>query len=158
MTSLTITVTRDDWTRALRDLERRALDARPAFADMGEYLLRETRGRFDNETDPQGIQWAALAPSTIKGKQLRQQGDKTKAGKARARGRAPATAILRESNTMRDTITYQADSDSLRLGTPQQYGVFHQFGTRKMPKREFLGVSDKDAEELLGILQDFLNP
>jgi phage virion morphogenesis protein len=159
MTSITITITSDTLTQALRDLERRALDPRPAFADMGEYLLRETRGRFDNETDPQGTPWAELAPSTIKSKQRRQKGDKTKAGKARARVKAPPTAILRETNTLRDTITYQATSDSLRLGTPQQYGVFPQFGTRKMPKREFLGVGGADAQELLAILEDFLrNP
>lgn len=160
MTNITITLTSDALAQALRSLERRALDPRPAFADMGEYLLRETRrSRFDKEADPQGTPWAQLTPGTVKSKQRRGKGDKTRAGKARARVKAPATAILRETNTLRDTVTYEATSDGLRLGTPQQYGVFHQFGTSKMAKREFLGVNGAEAQELLGILEDFLrNP
>lgn len=157
MANITVTFAIAALAQALKDVERRSLDPRPAFADMGEYLLRETRrARFDKESSAEGVPWAQLAPSTVKSKQLRGTGNRNKKGQARARVRSPATAILKESNTLRDTITYEASSDGLRLGTPQQYGVFHQFGTSKMAKREFLGVNGADAQELLGILEDFL--
>jgi phage virion morphogenesis protein len=119
----------------------------------GEYMLVRTRERFDNEVDPDGQGWQALAPSTVESKQRR----KTKPGK-RARVRAGATDILKESWLLRDTIAYNADSTSVRVGTPQEYGVFHQSDEprSKIPQRKFLGVNAEDLAEINEIVTDYL--
>jgi phage gpG-like protein len=120
---------------------------------VGEYMLVKTRERFDDEIDPDGQRWQALAPSTIESKRRRKQG-----GGRRARVRAGAADILKESFLLRDTIAYQADSTSVRVGTPQEYGIFHQSDAprSKIAQRKFLGVDTEDLVEINEIVTDYL--
>jgi phage virion morphogenesis protein len=156
MTRLSITFTSQAVQDQLRSLDRYISNLEPAYKASGEYLLRFTRSRFDNETDPAGRKWTPLKPSTIASKTKRSQGNRRKNGKARARVKAPPEAILRETNTLRDTITYQTTASSLTIGTPQEYGVFHQFGTSRMVAREFLGVNAADEVEIIEIFRDYI--
>lgn len=155
MTNINVSIS-GDFADSLAGLTETISDLRPVLANIGEHMLRSTRERWDREISPSGIAWTPLRPSTIASKSRTQKGNKTKSGQARSRTRAPATAILRESNLLRDTIAYQVSGGNLRVGTPQAYGVFHQFGTRKMPAREFLGVGAEDEIEILEIVESFL--
>jgi phage virion morphogenesis protein len=153
MTNLRIEFTIAEATDLIQGLENRLGDLTPAMKGIGEYMLVRTRERFDDEADPDGQKWQELAPSTIKSKQRR----KKKPGK-RARVRAGATDILKESFLLRDTITYQADSTSVRVGTPQEYGIYHQSDEprNKIPQRKFLGVNAEDLAEIDEIVTDYL--
>jgi phage gpG-like protein len=151
MTNLRVEFTIREATDLIEGLENRLGDLTPAMKGVGEYMLVKTRERFDDEVDPSGQKWRELAPETIASKQRR----KKKPGK-RARVRAGATDILKESWLLRDTIAYNADSTSVRVGTPQEYGVFHQSGTKRMPRRAFLGVDAEDLAEINGIVTDYL--
>jgi phage gpG-like protein len=153
MTNLRVEFTIAEAADLIEGLEGRLGDLTPAMKAVGEYTLVRTRERLDNEVDPDGRKWQALAPSTVESKQRR----KTKPGK-RARVRAGATDILKESYLLRDTIAYNADSTSVRVGTPQEYGVFHQSDEprSKIPQRKFLGVNAEDLAEINEIVADYL--
>ena len=153
MTNLRVEFTIAEATDLIQGLENRLTDLTPAMKAVGEYMLVRTRERFDDEVDPDGRKWQALAPSTIRSKQRR----KTKPGK-RARVRAGASDVLKESFLLRDTIAYNADSTSVRVGTPQEYGIFHQSDEprSKVPQRKFLGVNAEDLAEINEIVTDYL--
>ena len=126
----------------------------PMFGAIGEYFLDRTRERFSSETAPDGTKWAPLAQATIKSKQRRQQGGKTRNGGSRARCNAAPNAILKDTFLLRDTIAYKATSRDVAIGTPQKYGIFHQYGTARMPARPFLGVNAEDLIEIENIAID----
>jgi phage virion morphogenesis protein len=151
MTNLRVEFTIAEAVDLIEGLENRLTDLTPAMKGVGEYMLLKTRERFDDEVDPSGQKWKTLADSTVESKRRR----KTKSGK-RARVRAAPTDILKESRLLRDTIAYDADSTSVRVGTPQEYGKFHQSGTTRMPQREFLGVDAEDLTEIDEIVVDYL--
>jgi phage gpG-like protein len=153
MANLRVELTIAEATDLIQGLENRLGDLTPAMKGVGEYMLVRTRERFDEEVDPSGQKWRSLAPATIASKQRR----KKKPGK-RARVRAGATDILRESNLLRDTIAYNTYSTSVRVGTPQEYGVFHQSDEprSKIPQRKFLGVNAEDLAEIGEIVTDYL--
>lgn len=139
----------------LQGLARRSADLSPAFASAGEHLLRATRQRFDTELDPDGAKWAPLKPATVKAKARARSGKR--GGKSRARGAAPATAILQDTWGLRDTLTYEVMPRGLRIGTPMRRGVYHQFGTARVAQRKFLGLSAVDGAIIEEIVRDFLD-
>lgn len=153
MTNLRVEFAIGETADLIQGLEDRLTDLTPAMKSIGEYMLLTTRGRFDDEVDPDGRRWQLLSEKTIESKQRR----KTKPGK-RARVRAGATDILKESFLLRDTIAYEADSTSVRVGTPQEYGIFHQSDEprSKIPQRKFLGVNAEDLAEIDEIVTDYL--
>ncbi len=134
-------------------------DRGPALLrDMGEMLLSSTKDRAEREIDPDGIPWVKLSDWYAESKKEKHPGKK----------------ILRaEGNMLGDMLSYQLDGDSaLDLGTNAPYGAVQQFGQLKgasgtskrgrpipwgdIPARPFLGVSDKDADELIRILDEHL--
>ena len=138
----------------INGLENRLGDLTPAMQSIGEYMMLKTRDRFDQQVDPDGRAWRPLADATVESKRRR----KTNPGR-RARVRAQPTDILKESFLLRDTIAYDADSTSVRIGTPQEYGVFHQSDEprNKIPPRRFLGVDAQDLTEINEIVSDYLS-
>jgi len=50
---------------ALRRLQKAAADLRPAFQDIGEYLVDATKRRFAAGTAPDGAPWAPNRPATL---------------------------------------------------------------------------------------------
>jgi phage virion morphogenesis protein len=153
---------------ALKRLERAGGNLKPAFQDIGEYLLISHRERFDKEQAPDGTPWEPLADSTLRRKMLKgvrrgkgqkrktlttSQGTKAGAINALARGK-----IMVERGDLRDLLRYQASGAGLQLGTDRIYGATHQFGdpARNIPARPFLGLSDQDQVEIMAILERHL--
>ncbi len=122
----------------LAEIEHRLHNLRPAFASMGEYMVRRTERNFKGEHDPDGVAWAPLSA----------------AYKKRKRG----TKILTESGRLRASITYSADGVRVVLGTNTKYARAHQMGypKRNLPPRPFLGASAEDERELGEILLDYI--
>jgi phage virion morphogenesis protein len=144
--------------KRLSALTAKAANLRPAMQSIGEYMLRQTRGRFDSSTAPGGSPWAPLAASTIAAKtKSRDRKQKRGAKRLYKRTRANPGDILKDTFLLRDTITYQVEGDQVAIGTPQRYGVFHQLGTKRMRARVFLGVSVADRVEIQAIIRDYLS-
>jgi phage virion morphogenesis protein len=97
----------------------------------------ETEQQFATETDPDGVRWAALAPSTLAQKQ---------------RKGYPAS-ILTATGKMRRSVVAIADARSVLIGVDVPYAIFHQQGTRKMPQRRILGMNDKREQKLRNLIR-----
>lgn len=148
-----ITIVDAELQAALDQLIDRATDLTPALNDLGEYLVRKTRTRFDNSTAPDGTRWAPLADRTKKAKQRRATTGRP------YRTRANPGDILRDTFTLRDSITYQASSSALQVGTNIAYGIYHQSTEprTKIPRRAFLGLDADDRAEAIAIIRDHLS-
>jgi phage virion morphogenesis protein len=144
MAKLEITITQSDLDRAFAGITDRANNLAPALDEVGQYLLLETRDRFDKEVDPEGRAWAELKPKTIERKRK----------KGRQLGK------LKEFGTLRDTINYQVNGNSLSIGSPQKYAKFHQQpqgpGKGIIPRRAFLGINDRNEQRIIQIIRDYL--
>jgi phage gpG-like protein len=62
-----------------------------------------------------------------------------------------ATGALRGSVTSEASI--QIYGTELRAGTDVPYGIFHQYGTSKMPARQFLGIAPDLARRLVALYE-----
>ncbi len=124
----------------LTELQRKINDLTPAMKNVGEYMLLSTDTRFRSETDPYGNKWQPNSPRTI----------------ARKRAEGRIQKVLQSTGRLRAGISYKADRDSVVIGTNVSYAAKHQLG-QGVPKREFLGVSQKDNEEIAIILATFLS-
>ncbi|MDX1536392.1 phage virion morphogenesis protein [Arsukibacterium sp.] len=126
----------------LDQIVQQGRNLKPAFSQVGEYLVESTQDRFQLELAPDGSLWDPLAPETIK----RKNGD---------------TRILRQSSTLVDTILYDASDDMLLVGSNMEYAATHQFGREAdgITAREWLGLTTgpwDDEAFILDILSDHL--
>lgn len=156
---LIIDVTTAELSHRLRTLATRAENLEPFFEDVGEYMLRKTRKRFDDQTAPDGTPWAELKPATIERK--------------RKKGRPNPELKLIDSGDLRGQINKQADRNGVTVGTPRIYGATQQFGAERgsfgtsakgrpipwgdVPARPFFGVDREDEREFVDILGDFFS-
>lgn len=114
------------------DFNRRAM-----LAALAETVRKQTIRRFANKTAPDGGKWAPLKPSSVRGR--RTSGD-----------------ILVDTGRLRNSIASKVYGHTAEIGTNVFYGKFHQFGTRKMVARPFLGISPADAAELRRVAEAFI--
>ncbi len=135
-----------DILSALRRLQDRSANLRPALQKIGEKLKGSTRQRFVSKTGPDGSAWLGNADSTIDRK-----------------GRDQA---LTDEGGLGGTINYQLfGNDSVAIGSPFEYAAMMQFGGTKsefpnlwgdIPERPFLGISDDDKTDILAIFERHL--
>lgn len=132
-------------------------DLTPLMEGFGSTLESGTLDRFDSESAPDGSAWK---PSL----RARTEGGKT----------------LTDSAQLRGSITSQAGSDHVEVGTNKIYAGVHQFGATirakssaglrfqlpgglgfrrvmevEIPARPFLGLSSDDEAELLAQAEDY---
>ena len=127
---------------------------------MSEALKSSTKERFKNEEDPQGRKWEKSIRASEEGGQT-----------------------LTETSDLKNSIRRRATGKGFVIGTNKKYAGTHQNGGRftiraknkpclrfkiggrwiskkevtiEMPKREFLGISEKDMDEIRGTLEDFV--
>lgn len=138
-------------------------DLTPLMDAIGNLLEAGTRQRFADKKAPDGTAWANLMPST-----QAQKGNNN---------------ILVFSSNLEQSITHHADPYSVSVGTPESYGVYHQFGTDPytirpknkkalafgggvykqvqhtgLPARPFLGLSDDDKADIYELINEHLIP
>jgi phage gpG-like protein len=123
----------------------KAPDMRRIAPRLREYLLGVERSQFDSEGRTGSGGWAPLKPKTV-------------ASKA-ARGLDPrilrATERLRKSLTNRTSAdaAFEYDSDSMFFGTRVPYASFHQTGTRRMPVRKPVELSERNRRKIVKEVQ-----
>lgn len=145
MTQISIKINDTDvqavFARAIARLE----DLTPMMGNIGEYLQRRVDDGFRYERDPYGQNWAPLAASTLKAKVRNKR----------------ILKILQSRGTMRGTLTYQAGRDRVVIGFNTYTAQYHQYGTKRMPKRQILpdaarGLPAQDVAQIQAIAQDYL--
>lgn len=114
-------------------------NATPLFANIGRALVSGTQLRFREEKTPEGTAW-----------------------KPSQRALAEGGKTLQLTRRLMRSITYAARHDQVEWGTNVIYGPIHQFGGQAgrggrshIDARAFLGVSEADKAEILGIGGDF---
>ena len=165
MSGAKIQVEDEDVVGALSRLIAAAGDTKGALQNVGEALMASTKQRIRDEVSPDGAKFKALNPLYAKFE---------KKGPGILRGANGEVGGLSD-------IVYQlgGDGQSVEVGNNVVYGAIHQFGGTIVPKtadalifrlggetvqvasvtipaRPYLGVSDADRTEILGIFEDFL--
>ncbi|MBW4636340.1 MAG: phage virion morphogenesis protein [Iphinoe sp. HA4291-MV1] len=108
------------------------------LGEAAAYQVRSTSMNFIKERSPDGNPWAALSPKTLAQKKT--------------------NTILRETGAMVNATRYQVISDqSAVIENPDRKAPIHQKGapSKNIPKREFLGFSDRDLREIEAIFDRY---
>ncbi|MDX1371755.1 MAG: hypothetical protein R3321_04760 [Nitrososphaeraceae archaeon] len=68
----------------------------------------------------------------------------------------PHPILNKSGNMMRKTI-FKSDNNQL-IARMVEYGIFHQFGTEKMPERPWIGLTDEAVEFFVDeLLENIIN-
>ncbi|MCI1193414.1 phage virion morphogenesis protein [Calidifontimicrobium sp. SYSU G02091] len=150
---------------ALDRLQRRLSDLSPVMKAIATELEARVEQRFETATDPQGRPWKPLAPSTLaaylaRGKgNRRKDGSLTKKGRERLASRRP----LYDTGDLLGSLTSSFSRSEARVGFGQPYAAFHEYGTKRIPRRGLLmadpvarTLGDADRAAVLDILGDAL--
>ena len=108
---------------------------------MANVLRTEAEDAFDDERSPEGIKWQDLKPDYKKHRYARGFNGK----------------ILQVSGLLVQSLNIDYGDDFAAVGVSEPYGVYHQLGTKHMPARPFLGISEAGVDEIKQILQNALN-
>ena len=142
-------ITLDDaaFRQDLQRLYARLGDFTPVMQSLGAEFESRISKRFEARRDPNGAAWAPWAAST--------RASYPKNGNRK---------ILDRYSTMLSSLSHQADKSSVRIGFVQPYSSYHEFSTKKMPRRGLIyGDADagtlakSDEEALVQMLTDWIN-
>lgn len=125
-----------------------ATDASPAFMAIGDLIIAETREQFASEGGHASGGWRALKASTLD----------------RKRRLGLRLEILRATDTLLHSLTvkgdpnmiFQSSPTELVFGTRVPYAEYHQTGTRTMPRRRPLELTENARRESVKILQRYI--
>ena len=114
----------DKVRKKLKVTTEKLSDMRKFWSSVGMYVQKQTiKERFDKEQTPDGQKWKPLAPATIKARKKRHKKGNMK--------------ILQDTGELRRSIKYEADTNSVKVGSNLVYARTHQFGRGKIPARPF---------------------
>lgn len=141
---LKITIDDHQVRKALQRVQRHLDDLTPVMRAVAMELEARVSQRFETERDPTGRPWRALSPRTV----------------ARKKGRG---RILYDSGDLLGSLTSRAGRDFAEVGFGQPYAAYHEYGTRKMPRRGLLmadpaaqTLSDADRDAVLETISEAL--
>ena len=116
--------------------------------NVGESLLRVNRDRQNAQKAPDGTPWKPLAPRTL------------------ARKKRRSKMLVEHGDMLRTGFFYQVDGDTLRIGSGDWKGKFHQMGVRPhaqkrghhpgIPARPYVGFPESDRTLALDVIEDHI--
>lgn len=131
----------------LAQLQARLADLSPVMASIGMELEGRISERFETRRDPLGAPWAAWAPATVAG--YPENGNRQ---------------LLDRYGDMLGSLNHQAAANSVRVGFGQPYAAYHEFGTRRMPRRGLLfadpaagTLAPEDEQAVIDIVELYLS-
>jgi len=145
---LTIQTNNQAFRETFNALYQRMTNLAPVMNSIGMEMEVRVSGRFESRTDPNGQAWAPWAPATRE--YYPQDGNRK---------------LLDRYGDMLLSLNHQATKDSVRIGFGKAYSTYHEFGTKKMPRRGLLfaqpfsgtmGAADEAA--VLDIIGLYLTP
>ena len=134
-------IDRSQFGAPLDELARRLDDPAEVLEAIGNLLETNVRNRAALAIDPDGRPWAVWADSTREAYPF--------AGTLAGKGLEGAGngRLLDRYGTMLGSLSYQVDGDAVIVGFGQDYAVYHEWGTKHMPRRGLL-MSDPDRGTL----------
>lgn len=136
-----------------RDFKELIARVGEAINDMGEimegfadYMVLQTKDRFEREETPDGSGWEPLSPIT-----LALKSKKTNLNK-----------ILQQNGHL-ILVHPESDNTSSGIYSDRVYSAIHQYGGQAgpnrsvtIPKREYLGFNDDDIKEFQKTVKDWI--
>jgi phage gpG-like protein len=98
------------------------------LTQLGAYMQRETQKRFQQNK----VKGPPLKPSTVENK-----GNSIK---------------LVDDSILKNSVEYYTMPTYVMIGSSIKYGLFHQVGTKHIPKREWLFFTRNNAKDAITIL------
>lgn len=102
-------------------------DPQQLFRDIGRELVDQVQIGFINSESPYGENWAKPAWRMINNKKVFRRGNVGNDWKP-----------LLDAGILINSITFQADTSSVQVGTSVSYAESHQLGFNRVKKRQFL--------------------
>jgi phage virion morphogenesis protein len=148
----TIQINSTQVDNALAQLLQRTQHLQPAFNDIGEAIKNNVLFGFRDEKSPDGINWAALSPQTIK------------------RRRNNSDKILNDTGRLKGSIAHVATNSHVEVTTDVEYAAMMNFGGTKaqfphlwgdIPARPFFPSSTLPQEwerDVMDVLNLYLQP
>ena len=98
---------------------------------LGKAMVEEIDKGFDKGKDVMGNSWTPLSASTI--------------------SRGGNSSILIQDGTLRDSFNYHVDKKDLKVtvGSSDPKVIYHEYGTKDIPKRPIMGPAATWAHEKL---------
>lgn len=130
----------------LNSMSLKPNDRKALLTSIGEEIITQTKDRFAEKKSPDGDSWADIAEST-KNYYLKKFGTKN-----------PPNGILWRQGSLLDSMTHEVGSWSVVVGATKVYAAVHQYGwkERNIVARPYLGLSTEDQNEIIGIINSFL--
>lgn len=150
---------------ALQRLQQRLSDMTPVMRAIATALEAQVEKRFETATDPAGRPWKPLAPSTLSAWLDRGKGNRKKDGSLTQRGRERLSSRkpLYDTGDLLGSLTSSASRSEARVGFGVPYAAYHEFGTKRMPRRGLLmadpqsrTLGEADRREVLDIIREAL--
>ncbi|MBD1918898.1 MULTISPECIES: phage virion morphogenesis protein [Cyanophyceae] len=127
--------------RAADNLVARLQNLNAPLAKTGALLENKAKKRFQSQKDPGGKPWAPLKPATV--------AEKKRLGKA--------SSILTRDALLSASIAFNVSGNEVRVKPSEEYGIFHQTGSKKaLPARPFMGFEADDPDKIGQIFRDHL--
>jgi phage virion morphogenesis protein len=130
----------------LNRLASQMQNMQPVMTAIGAELKARVSSRFETETDPEGHPWAEWMPATKK--------SYPKDGNHK---------VLDRYSDMLNSLGYEADAASVKVGFGQPYAAYHEWGTKHMKRRGLLfadpdtrTLAPEDTRLVLDVLARFL--
>lgn len=108
---------------------------------MAAEVESQVRRRIEDErTSPEGNPWADWSPGY-------------------AATRHGGHRLLQNEGDLLDSINALATADRAEVGTNLVYGAVHQFGfaAKNIPARPYLGLSSENAEDVMDVVETWVN-
>ncbi|QDL55339.1 phage virion morphogenesis protein [Rhodoferax aquaticus] len=144
----TLTIESGEVRTQLAKLSQLPDDIPRVLDGIGQMLESRISGRFETEKDPVNVIWKRLNASTLK--------SYPKDGNRK---------VLNRHGDMLRSLNHQLlnGGNAVQVGFGAPYAVFHEFGTRKMPRRGLLfgdpiarTLAPNDEKTVLDALNDWL--
>lgn len=170
MTEIRITIHNEPVKQALNDLAGKIKNPSPVMKIIGEYMLRSTEDRFNRQGPaPDGTPWAPLKASTLKRKKhskiLTESGHLRGSIRYQLQG---TNGVAIGTNRVYAAIQQLGGKTSPSVIVPKTKkalfwpGAAHPVKSVRhpgsvIPARPYLGVSDQDSTEIVGIINRYLS-
>lgn len=113
---------------------------------LGVQIQGSMEKNFNNMQDSTGKNWRPLAETTIKSRLKR-----TNPRKNNKYGAKP----LSDTGALRK-LTFNAERNSVTIGTTVNYGHIHNEGTKYIPKREWAYINKDGKEKVRILIENYL--
>ena len=128
----------------LKKIEQNIKNDRAMFTKMAVWAFKDVQDHFQKESGSSG-RWPSLSQATIKS---RRQGKKA--------GRSPR--MLQDTGRLKNSLLPTTGKtrfipDGVILYTDLVYASAHNFGTDKIPQREFMWLSNEAKRQIIEVVR-----